>query len=136
MALMTWNESMSVGVQVLDEDHKKLIALLNELHEGILGGHSDEALGHVLDELFHYTRTHFLREEQYFQRTDYPGSSLHKKEHAKLMTTAGDLQKRFKTGSTTILSLETMNFLKGWVSHHILESDKAYGPHLNANGIH
>jgi len=51
MALFVWQDSYSVGVKVLDEDHKKLIGIVNELHDGILAGKSREALGPVLDRL-------------------------------------------------------------------------------------
>ena len=71
MPLMTWTDSMSVGVKVLDDDHKKLVDMVNELHDGILEGHRHEALAHVLDQLVHYTKVHFAREEQLFDKTKY-----------------------------------------------------------------
>ena len=135
MPLMTWTESMSVGVKVLDEDHKKLVGLVNELHDGILAGKRQEALGHVLDELVRYTGVHFGREEQYFSTTGYAAAAEHKKEHDQLIKQAQDLQARYKGGATSMLSLETMGFLKGWLAHHIQEIDKKYGPHLNSKGI-
>jgi hemerythrin len=136
MSLMTWAQSMSVGVKVLDDDHKKLVAMVNELHDGILEGRRAEALGHVLDQLVSYTRVHFNREEALFARTKYAGAVEHKKEHDDLIVKALELQKRYKEGASSMLSLETMSFLKNWLAHHIGGSDKSYGPHLNANGIH
>jgi hemerythrin len=135
MAVMTWNDTMSVGVKVLDDDHKKLIGLLNELHDGILGGRRAEALGKVLDELVKYTKVHFSREEEFFSRSGYPAATEHKKEHDELIKKALDLQTRYKGGTTSMLSLETMSFLKGWLSHHIQSVDKSYGLHLNSKGI-
>ena len=135
MPLMTWTDSMSVGVKMLDDDHKKLIDMVNELHDGILEGHRREALGHVLDELVKYTKIHFMHEEEMFRRTAYPGGDAHKKEHEDLVQKAADLQSRFKMGPTSMLSLEVMGFLKSWLNHHIKGSDKAYTVHLNSNGI-
>lgn len=135
MSLMTLTPNMSVGVKSLDEDHVKLVEMLNKLHEGILAGHSREALGGVLDELVRYTKFHFAREEEFFEKVGYAGAAAHKQEHSELMKKATDLQARYKSGSTSMLSLETMAFLKSWLSHHILEVDKQYGPQLKAKGI-
>jgi len=136
MALMTWDDKFSVGVKVLDADHKKLIAMVNELHDGILSGKRQESLAHVLDQLVKYTQVHFAREEEFFTRTKYPQAAQHKKEHDELIKTAVDLQARSKSGASSMLSLETMTFLKNWLSHHINDIDKKYGPHLNSQGIH
>lgn len=136
MALFVWQDSYSVGVKVLDEDHKKLIGIVNELHDGILAGKSREALGLVLDRLVQYTKTHFGREEELFSKTKYPEAAAHKKEHDELLKKAGELQQRYNEGATSMLSLETMGLLKGWLSHHISGNDKAYSAHLHSHGIH
>jgi hemerythrin len=126
---------MSVGVKVLDDDHMKLVGMVNELHDGILEGHRAEALGHVLDQLVSYTRIHFNREEALFARTNYPSAGEHKREHDDLIAKALDLQARYKGGASSMLSLETMSFLKSWLAHHIQGSDRSYSKHLNAKGI-
>ena len=136
MPLMTWNREMSVGVAQLDTDHKKLVDLVNDLHDGILSGQTRDALGHVLGELIRYTQVHFKHEEDLFARTADPCAVAHKKEHDDLIVKASELQTRYKDGGKSMLSLETMAFLKSWLSHHIQESDKAYGPHLNSKGVH
>ena len=68
MSLLTWNPAMSVGVRLLDEDHKKLIAMINQLHDGMLAGHSNDVVGDVLRRLVSYTVEHFRREEDYCGR--------------------------------------------------------------------
>ncbi|MTJ80999.1 MAG: bacteriohemerythrin [Telmatospirillum sp.] len=135
MPLMTWNNAMSVGVAVIDEDHKKLVSLVNELYDAIQGGHGKDALGKILDGLVSYTVMHFAREEKFFQETGYPDAAAHKKEHADLTRQVLDVQSKYKSGATSTLSLEVMNFLKNWLVKHIQGSDKKYGPHLNAKGI-
>jgi hemerythrin len=136
MPLMTWTESMSVGVKIIDEDHKKLVGMVNQLHDGIMNGHRAEALGKVLDQLVSYTKIHFDREEAMFAKTRYPAAAAHKTEHDKLIKTALDLQARYKGGASSMLSLETMTFLKAWLAHHIQGADKSYSTHLNTHGIH
>ncbi len=136
MPLMTWNEKMSVGVKVLDDDHKRLVALVNELHDALKTGHGKDALGKILDSLVTYTKSHFAREEQFFARRNYPDSAAHKKEHDDLTNQVLQVQAKFNSGASTGLSLQVMNFLRDWLTNHIQGSDKKYGPYLNSKGIH
>lgn len=135
MPLMTWTEKMSVGVAVLDNDHKKLVAMVNELFDGIQAGKGKDILGKVLDGLITYTVEHFRREEQFFAQTGYADAASHKEAHESLAKQVVAVQQKFKSGATATLSLEVMNFLKNWLINHIQGSDKKYGPWLNGKGI-
>jgi hemerythrin-like metal-binding protein len=132
---MTWTEEMSVGVKVLDDDHKNLIEMLNQLNDGILAGKGRETLGVVIEKLLEYTNFHFAREERLFIETGYPGGAAHKEEHESLSRRVKNLQSRFESGQSLEVSMETMAFLKSWLTNHIQGSDQKYGPHLNAKGI-
>jgi hemerythrin-like metal-binding protein len=135
MALMSWNPSMSVGVHVLDEDHKKLIAMINELHASMLQGHSNDVIGGVLRKLANYTVEHFQREEKMFAETHYAGAAAHKREHEKLKGQVMAEIQKFQSG-TQGLGMETLSFLRDWLKHHIQESDKSYSSHLNSHNVH
>jgi len=136
MPLMTWNDKMSVGVALLDNDHKKLVGMLNQLFDAINSGQGKESLGHILDGLVDYTKIHFANEEKLFAQTGYPEAVAHKKEHDTLTQQVLDVQKKYKAGATGTLSLEVMNFLKTWLVNHIQGNDKKYTPHLNSKGVH
>lgn len=136
MPLMNWNDKLSVGVTVIDNDHKKLVGMVNELYDGVQSGHGKDSVGKILDGLVAYTKVHFDREEQFFSQTSYPAAPAHKQEHADLTKQVLAVQQQYKSGATNTLSLEVLNFLKNWLVTHIQGSDKRYGPHLNANGIH
>ena len=131
-----WTEEMSVGVEVLDEDHRKLINLINDLHDGIVSGRGTERLGRVLEGLIGYTRTHFQREEEFFALTDFPDAVEHIMEHRRLTEVVGSASERYNKGQFDALSLEMIDFLKTWLHEHVLGSDKKYTAHLNAAGIH
>jgi hemerythrin-like metal-binding protein len=131
-----WTEKMSVGVEVLDADHKRLIGLLNDLHDGIAAGQGTERLGRVLYGLADYVGTHFAHEEDYFAQTGYPGATEHIQEHRALTKLVKDVQMRYNQGKFEALSLNTMNFLKDWLTDHLQGSDNNYKSHLNAMGIH
>lgn len=135
MASMIWNESLSVGVKALDDDHKKLVEMINEMLDGILNNRRQEALSQVLGKLVKYTKFHFDREEEYFARTGYAAAPHHISEHQQLIKKVTVLQARFKAGDASLNPLELMQFLKDWLVRHIMEEDKKYKMHLNANGI-
>ena len=135
MPLMTWTEKMSVGVAVLDNDHRKLVEMVNVLFDEIKSGKGKEGVGKTLDSLVAYTVEHFKREEQLFAKTLYSESAAHTAEHQKLCKQVGEIQQKYKAGATTAITLEVMSFLKNWLTNHIMGLDKKYGPHLNSKGI-
>ena len=135
MLPMIWTTDHSVNVKILDDDHKKVFAMINELDETIMAGHSKEVLEAVLGRLMEYTMVHLAREEEFFAHTGYAEAIAHKKEHSRMIKRVQDIQGRFKDGSVAMLSLELRSFLQDWWITHIQRSDKLYGPYLNAHGI-
>jgi len=135
MAFMVWTKVISVGVTAMDDDHKKLIDIINKLHDGIVAGHKKEILAAVLDHLVDYTKFHFTKEEELLLKTNYPALSAHKIEHESFVSRITNLQERFKSSPVVMLDLELMSYLRNWLLTHIQGSDKKYGPRLNASGI-
>jgi hemerythrin-like metal-binding protein len=135
MSLVTWSEKLSVGVPSIDNQHKKLVTLLNQLHDAMLAGRGKEVVGTVLKGLIDYTATHFKYEEQLFAKTGYPEAAAHKKEHDDLVHKVLDIQKVYEEKGPAVLTLQVMSFLKEWLTKHIQGSDMRYSPHLTAKGI-
>jgi len=136
MALMTWTDRLSVGVRVLDDDHKRLVGMLNELYDAMQAGHGKETLGRTLDGLIEYTKLHFAREETLFRQTGYPGATAHKQEHDALTRQVIEVQQKYAAGAASSLSVGVLTFLKNWLVQHSQGSDQKYRPHLNDKGIH
>ena len=136
MSFMTWNDKLSVGVEAVDEDHKKLVAMINELYDGIIAGEGKEVVGDILDRLVHYTSFHFAREEALFAQTGYSEAAAHKAEHDEMVEWALQAALDFHENALSAPSLKVMNRLKDWLFDHINGTDKRFGPHLNAAGIH
>ncbi len=135
MLSMNWCEQDSVGVRSLDDDHKKVFVMINDLNEAILAGHNEEVLKAVVARLVEYTMTHLAREEEYFAQTHFLGEIAHKKEHERMVKRVQNLQGRLNGGSVAKLSLEMVGFLQDWWVTHIQRSDKKYRACFNANGI-
>jgi hemerythrin-like metal-binding protein len=136
MAFMTWNDKLSVGVVALDNDHKKMIVLLNELYDGIVAEQGKAVLGGILEQLKEYTRYHFRHEEELMERSGYLDAEIHKREHHELLVWSVKVNEQFNSGTLAAPSLEVMNYLKDWLFDHIMGSDQQYKAHLNAMGIH
>ncbi len=134
MALITWQDSYSVKIRKFDDEHKKLIALINQLHDAMRIGRGGQVIGTVLQSLIDYTASHFASEEAMMKLHAYPDYERHKKEHNLLVMKVLDIQKEIKSGKAP-LSHEIMFFLKQWLQTHIQGEDKKYGPFLNAKGL-
>lgn len=136
MALMNWNDSLSVGIAVVDTDHRKLVDMVNKLFDGVREGKGTEAVGAILDGLVSYTVEHFDREEKMFASCGYPDAAQHRQQHEDLKQQVLAIQEKFRAGSSLTLTLDTMNFLKDWLTNHIRGSDQKYAPFLTSHGIH
>ncbi|OIO02406.1 MAG: hypothetical protein AUJ49_06160 [Desulfovibrionaceae bacterium CG1_02_65_16] len=132
--LMTWTDELSVGVRLIDEQHKVLLGLINELHAGMRARKSDSVLVNVVERLKQYTVKHFAQEEELFERYGYPETAAHKEIHAKLVQQVLDFENALKSGRAKV-TMDIMRFLKDWLEKHIKGTDKKYGPFFNSKGI-
>ncbi|AFN73859.1 Hemerythrin HHE cation binding region [Melioribacter roseus P3M-2] len=135
MPLFRWTDSYSVNIKSIDEQHKKLLDIINELHEAMKAGKGKEALNKIFNELVDYTRTHFSFEEKLMEKYGYSESALHKQTHQNLIKQLNELKENYEKGNTN-LSINVMNFLQDWLIGHIQGSDKKYTAHLNAKGVY
>lgn len=134
MAMMEWSSALSVSVKQFDDQHKKLVAMVNQLHDAMKVGKGGEVLGPILNSLISYTASHFADEERLMLQNGYPDLAKHKAEHDKLTSQVLDLQKQYQATNMG-LSMAVMAFLRDWLVNHIQGEDKKYGPFLNGKGI-
>lgn len=134
MALITWDQSYSVSVQKLDQQHQKLFSLINALHEAMKLRKGHTVIQDTLHELATYTVTHFRAEEELLRRTNYPGFAAHQAEHQKFVAKVNQFMEDLKAGRITI-SIAVLQFLKDWLTEHIQWTDRSYADHLNASGV-
>ncbi len=135
MSFMTWNESFSVGVETIDQQHSGLFGMVNELHTAMMKGQAKEVVGSLLDKLVKYTVEHFAYEERMMDEAKYPGFVTHSVHHVDLTRQVGEFMARYKRGDGTV-NVELLPFLSGWLTRHIQLEDKLYGPWMNSHGVH
>ncbi|RJQ57474.1 MAG: hemerythrin [Stygiobacter sp.] len=134
MALIQWNSTLSVNITQIDNQHMKLVELVNTLHDRMKEGKGKAALSGILNELTNYTVYHFKTEEDLFRKYNYPQTDAHLKEHDALVQQVVKLKADFDN-CKSVLTLDVMNFLKDWLTVHIMGNDKAYTPFLKSQGI-
>jgi len=130
-----WTDELSVGIEEIDEQHKVLVGLVNEMHEAIHERHGTEAVKSILARLTDYTRIHFAVEESLMRILNYPDYESHLAEHAELQASLAELEEKVASGQKTI-GFELMHFLKVWLTKHILHTDKEYTAHFLDAGAH
>ena len=134
MPLITWSDNYSVKIAKFDNQHKNLVNIINDMHSAMGSGKGKELLKPTLEKLIDYTVKHFAEEESEMKRTGYHSYTSHKFEHDKLTRTVKELYSKINSGQT-VLSMEVMNFLREWLTSHIVKVDKQYSDHLAAQGV-
>lgn len=125
MEFIEWDEHLSVGVKVFDDEHKQLVSFVNKLNAALQAGSAKKTIGEILQSLVNYTKIHFKHEEEYMALYNYHEYETHKNEHESLTEQVMDFYMRYQEGKA-VFSLELINFLKDWLIHHIMGSDMKY----------
>ena len=132
--LFPWNDTYSVKIAIIDIQHKKLIDIINELHQAMATGKGRDQLGTILSGLVSYTQSHFKSEEGILLSHQYPDFANHKPEHERFVQTLLDFQRKFENKELGV-TIEVMGFLKDWLAKHIMGVDQKYAPYLHSKGV-
>ena len=134
MDYFQWSDELSVGNSLIDQDHKELVNLVNELHQAVQDGKSNETLGRILQALFTYTQEHFQREELLMEHINYVDKEAHLDQHKKLIDQVVVLQDAFDRGRVEVAN-NTAELLRYWLTHHIMRTDKKLSLAIAASGL-
>jgi len=134
MSLIKWEQKYSVDVGMFNDQHKKLIDIINDLFDSMKIGKSNEKLGEIFTSLIDYTKYHFKDEEDMMKKYFYPDYLTHKKEHDVLTEKVLEYKAKFDN-KEILISIELLNFIKEWLMNHIMQTDKKYGVFFNSKGL-
>ncbi len=124
--IFPWDNHFNTGIVTIDEQHMRLVELLNTLARSVAFKSNDLHLSRVFDELLDYTVYHFKTEEaiwaQYFPND--PMEEEHKAVHQKFIDTVVRLKSEQLERSIAEIAQEALAFLARWLASHILETDR------------
>lgn len=121
---MKWRPDFNLGIAEIDEQHKKIVELINILNKAFMEGSAREKLGDILDEMARYADYHFHTEEELFSKHLFPFSEEHKKLHDNFRTKVSQFREQFEKGLP--ITFRLLGFLRKWLTNHILDVDREY----------
>ncbi len=127
---IVWGKVLSVEVDEIDEDHRKLVNLFNLLNHAVMEQESSDYLAALLEELVNCTVWHFSHEERLMLKYDYKDMEEHKAEHRELIKSAKALQQKILRADNTIVD-EDIEYLERWLTEHIFTYDMRLGDYLS-----
>ncbi|CAD5106388.1 bacteriohemerythrin [Zestomonas carbonaria] len=123
MAYLVWQNDLNTGITVIDNQHKRIVEMINQLHDA-QSGHGGRAVGEVIEELVDYTQSHFAFEETLMEDAGYPLTRAHKKVHELFVRRVNDYRLRFSAGED--ITQELRDMLARWLFNHIRNEDAGY----------
>ena len=141
MGFLIWDRSFSVNVKRCDEDHRKLLAMVNALSQAMRAGKGSSVITDVVADLNAYFKSHFATEEGLLERTNYPELETHRAKHQAFIARVHEFEQSLEHDgdkSATVLDFmqrPVLDFMQTRLVKHIRQSDRSYTAHLNANGI-
>lgn len=135
MEIIRWDKTFSVNVLRFDEEHKKIILVINRLNAAMQTNDECEKVSDALNEMTLYARTHFKAEEDYMKSFGYPEYELHKEKHREFSRTTVDFCKSVMNGNYNV-AYDLLEYLNQWLANHIQLTDKKYTECFNKNGIY
>lgn len=128
---VTWSDSYSMGIKIIDDQHKGLLDFVNDLYNHSTGDEAAERMYFttVIQQAIDYVKNHFATEEKYMIATKFPGYPEHKKVHVEFTKKVVDSVKDFEAGKRLVLEKFT-HFLKDWILSHVAVMDRQYSDYF------
>lgn len=131
---LTWKDNYSVGIESIDNDHKKLLHLINNLQTAIDYKTDKLFERQTLDEVLDYTKYHFRREEGLMENNGYPDFVPHKEKHDKMIEVVNKYVHAYEKGESDAIE-SLLAYLKSWLINHINGTDQEYSEFLISKGV-
>ena len=129
--IIAWTEALAIVIELIDNQHKQLVSLTNELFRACLRGGDtlDNVFKETMSRMVEYVRFHFSAEQAMLQRVHYPKFTEHKAEHDNLVKTVLEATKNYGDGKKFVPN-NFVRFLKDWIVSHIGYNDRMYAAYI------
>ena len=132
--MIEWEDKFNVGISIIDEEHKKLIGILNKAIFAKEHNDKPEEIKEVLNEMVEYSHKHFSTEEAYMVKFNFPEYQFHKNEHLDFIDKTIASYNKLVRGDYQIAN-ELLEYLKQWLANHIQVTDRQYIDCFKKNGL-
>ena len=129
-----WSDALIIGIKQIDDQHKGLVAIANEISEGFSSGWEQDARDKTLAKLVEHAVIHFATEESLMNVSSYPEEIAHKEHHQDLIKMIRLQVKKYQD-SPEESGRELLFFVKRWLVEHILKDDKMMGEYFLRTGV-
>jgi hemerythrin len=134
VALMEWNSRLRLDLATIDQQHRELVGMINDLDHAMGAGLDRAGVDGILSSLEAYSHYHFGLEESLLETHKYPGIEGHRSEHQAFVRNLSEFRVAHRQGHVDV-SLGVMAFLSHWLHEHICGTDRGYAPFLIARGV-
>ena len=133
---MPWTPNLSVGVDIIDKQHKMWFEKAEKLFEAGKNKNSKEYISELLDFLDDYTKKHFADEEKYMLSINYPGYAEQKQAHTAFIGKIAKLREEYnKSGGSLVVIINANKMVLDWITQHISVMDKKIGDYAKSRKI-
>jgi len=129
---IVWKAEYNLGIPIIDEHHRTIVALINTLAYGIMNNQTKKVLNPLISMIYNYTNIHFQLEEKFLEEINYHDSQGHHALHFELINKYSDISSRSIRSKNPY---EFMEFLRDWWLNHICEKDLEYRKYLDSSGV-
>jgi hemerythrin len=116
----------------MDQQHKILIGILNKLYDAMMNHRANEVVEPLVGQLVEYTRTHFADEEALMAAAGFPELNQHREQHRRLIERVQE-QVALAAANNLFQPVQLLHFLKDWLTVHIQQEDRLYGPWIQSH---
>jgi len=132
-----WKDDYKIGIPEVDEQHKSMVKLINDLHAGLsLNSKENKTVTFksAVKEAIEYVKNHFNTEEKYMSEYQYPGLQEQQKMHKQFIIELLSSVKSFEYNNMRA-PIDLLIFLKNWLLEHIAVEDKKIGEFIRQNNL-
>lgn len=135
MPFIEWSEEYEIGIESIDEEHERLVELLNALYDAMRAGGGREEIGSIIAELEEYVEYHFASETHLARGCGFSVDCAdchrtHQEAHESFADQVTELRELYEAGDAAI-HMKTLRFLREWTTEHIGKMDQQLGLYVH-----
>jgi hemerythrin len=128
MQPIVWNDTLATGIQAMDDQHKILVNIINDIYQGLSGKYNRISLQRIILELRGYIDYHFGAEERLMSEHDFGFAhpdehEIHLRQHQNFIDRLAEME-QYLEHNKPVFYEDLFIFLRDWLANHILNTDR------------